>query len=182
MALAMPLPDPGPVVIADYDLGWPRMYEAESRRIVEAIGEWLVDIQHVGSTSVPGLAAKPVIDMMPGVETFGVMGHIIPRLESLGYEHVPVEQEADPISDRRYFRRGVPRSHHVHVTVVGSDFWVRHLAFRDYLRAHPETATEYAALKRRLASEYGSDRLGYVHAKTDFITVVEELALAGEAS
>ncbi len=176
----MPLPAPEPVVIADYSSEWPRMYEDERARIVEAIGEWLVEIQHVGSTSVPGLAAKPVIDIMPGIRSLADDREIIPRLEALGYEHVPVYE--DEIPERRYFRRGVPRLFHVHVVEATSDFWLRHIAFRDYLRAHPQTAAEYAALKRRLAAQYGSDRLGYVHAKTDFIRSIEDLALSTESS
>ena len=180
MALTMPLPTDGPVVIADYNPGWPRMYEEERDRVVAAIGEWLVDIQHVGSTSVPGLAAKPVVDIMPGLRTLDDAEQIIAPLEALGYEHVPASQ--DDIPDRRYFRRGIPRLYHIHAVEAGGDFWKRHIAFRDYLRAHPETAAEYADLKRQIAAQYGSDRLGYVNAKTDFISSVEELALASEVS
>lgn len=168
----------GPIVIADYNPRWPQLYEEERARIVAAIGQWLLDIQHVGSTSVPGLAAKPVVDIMPGVRSLGDDKHFIAPLEALGYEHVPAYQ--DEIPDRRYFRRGVPRQFHVHVVELGGDFWVRHIAFRDYLRAHPGTAAEYEALKRKLAAQFGEDRLGYVHAKTDFITAVERLAMEGE--
>jgi GrpB-like predicted nucleotidyltransferase (UPF0157 family) len=172
------LPHPGPVIIVDYDPRWPEMYEAEKARILEVAGRWLADIQHVGSTSVPGLAAKPVIDIMPGVARLEDAEHIIGPLQALGYEYVPWQEEDAPIPDRRYFRRGVPRSHHVHVAEVGGDFWTRHLLFRDYLRDHPEACHEYAALKRHLAAEYGSDRLGYVEAKTDFISRIEETAAA----
>jgi GrpB-like predicted nucleotidyltransferase (UPF0157 family) len=175
MALAMPLPTNELIVISEYDSAWPDLYEAEKARIVDAIGDWLVDIQHVGSTSVPGLAAKPVIDIMPGVRSLADDTHFIPRLEAVGYEHLPVFE--DDIPERRYFRRGIPRQFHVHAVEVSSDFWRRHLAFRDYLRAHPETAKEYAALKRRLAADYGNDRIGYTNAKTDFIVGVETLAL-----
>jgi GrpB-like predicted nucleotidyltransferase (UPF0157 family) len=169
--------DPGPVTITDYDPAWPVMYEAERRRIVEAIGPWLVDIQHVGSTSVPGLAAKPVIDIMPGVRSLADDRHFIGPMESIGYSYVPVYE--DDIPDRRYFRRGEPRLFHVHVTEAGGDFWNKHLAFRDYLRTHPDTADEYASLKRRLAAEHGADRLGYVNGKSDFIEDIVRQALAG---
>lgn len=178
MALAMPLPTDGPVVIVDYRQDWPRMYEEERLRIVDALGDWLVDIQHVGSTSVPGLAAKPIVDIMPGVQSLLDDREFIPRLEALGYEHIPADQ--DDIPDRRYFRRGVPRLFHVHVVESGGDFWTRHIAFRDYLRAHPETAADYADLKRRLAKQYRTDRLGYVNAKSDFILSVEAIALGSE--
>ena len=152
------------------------MYEAERRRIVEAIGPWLDTIEHVGSTSVPGLAAKPVIDIMPGVRTLEDDRHFIRPMEELGYSYVPVYE--DDIPERRYFRRGEPRLFHVHVTESGGDFWMRHLAFRDYLRSHRQSAVEYASLKRRLAGEHGSDRLGYVNAKSGFIEGVVERALA----
>jgi GrpB-like predicted nucleotidyltransferase (UPF0157 family) len=169
-----PAGKPGRVAIHDYDPLWPLMYEAESARITAVMGPWLVDIQHVGSTSVPGLAAKPVVDIMAGVRALDDDVHFIAPLQEIGYNHVPASE--DDIPDRRYFRRGEPRLFHVHVAEHEGGFWKRHLAFRDYLRAHPETAAEYAALKRRLAKEHGDDRLGYVNAKSAFISGVVELA------
>jgi len=150
MALAMTQDTPSlPVVIADYDPLWPAMFAEESALVLDAIGEWLLGIEHVGSTSVPGLAAKPVVDMMPGLRSLDDSPYIVGPLQKL----------VEPTSA----------------------FWRRHLGFRDYLRAHPDAAAEYAALKRRLAAEYGTDRVGYTDAKTDFITRIESLALAGEA-
>jgi GrpB-like predicted nucleotidyltransferase (UPF0157 family) len=180
MALAMPLPSDGPVVIVDYNRDWPRLYQEERARIEEAMGEWLVEIQHVGSTSVQGLAAKPIVDIMAGVRSLDLEPDFVPKLEAIGYEYTPPDR--DDIPDRRYFKRGVPRLFHIHVAVIGGDFWTRHLAFRDYLRAHPETAAEYADLKRRLAKQYGRDRPGYVNAKSDFIQGVEALALGTKAT
>ncbi len=169
--------DPGPVTIRDYEPIWPAMYEAERRRIVEAIRPWLVDIQHAGSTSVPGLAAKPVVDIMASVRSLDDDRHFVPAMQAIGYDYVPVYE--DDIPDRRYFRRGEPRLFHVHVTEHEGDFWKRHLAFRDYLRGHPEAAAEYATLKRELAGQHGSDRLGYVNAKTEFIEGVLDRASRG---
>lgn len=171
-----------PVVIADYDPLWPEMYESERARIIGAIGPWLADIQHVGSTSVPGLAAKPVVDIMPGVRTLDDDREFIGPMEALGYSFLPVAE--DDIPERRYFRRGDPRLFHVHIAEVGGEFWTKHLAFRDYLRAHADTAAEYAALKRRLAAEYGSDRLGYTKAKSPFIlrTIEKAAAAPGPSS
>jgi GrpB-like predicted nucleotidyltransferase (UPF0157 family) len=171
--------NPGPVTIAEYNTRWPEMYASEKARIADAIGEWLVDIQHVGSTSVPGLAAKPVIDIMPGVRTLEDDKHFIPRMEAIGYEYVPVHE--DDIPERRYFRRGHPRMFHVHITEHGGDFWTKHIAFRDHLREHPEAAEEYAALKHKLAAEHGDDRIGYVNAKTEFITRIVGQALGETA-
>lgn len=174
----MTQPQPGePITIADYDPRWPALYEEEKARILAAIGEWLVDIQHVGSTAVPGLAAKPIIDIMPGIRSLTDAQHCIAALEALGYEYVP-EYEAE-LPERRYFRkRATPYSHHIHMVEATSDFWQRHLLFRDYLRAHPDAAAEYGELKRRLAARIGDDRVGYTEAKTEFIRSIEERARA----
>jgi GrpB-like predicted nucleotidyltransferase (UPF0157 family) len=170
-----------PIVIAEYDPRWPAMFEEERNCILDVIGEWLVDIQHVGSTSVPGLAAKPIVDVMPGIRSLADAPRIIDPLARIGYEYV-AEYE-DQLPERRHFRkppgheRQWRRDFHMHVVETTSGFWRRHLAFRDYLRANPEACDEYAALKRRLAIEYGSDREGYTEAKTGFITRIERLAL-----
>ena len=173
-----PLPSAGPVRIVDYDPAWPRMFEEERKRILGAIGDWLVDIQHVGSTSVPGLAAKPVVDIMLGLRSLDDGRHIIGRLKELEYEYNP----DDDIPERHYFRRGEPRLFHLHCVETTSDFWRRHIAFRNYLREHPEAADEYADLKRRLAADYGNDRIGYTNAKTEFITRIERIALGEEVA
>jgi GrpB-like predicted nucleotidyltransferase (UPF0157 family) len=162
------------IVIADYDDSWPAKYEAERARIVEAIGEWLVGFEHIGSTAVPGLAAKPIIDMMPVLRSLDDTPHIVGPLEALGYEYVP-EFEAQ-LPERRYFRKGIPRQFHVHAVESTSPFWQRHLAFRDYLRSHPDARDEYAALKRKLASVHTHNRGDYTEAKTEFIRGVEEKA------
>ncbi len=186
MALAMRHPTaPAPVFIADYDRRWPAMFAAERVRIQDAIGEWLSGIEHVGSTAVPGLAAKPVIDIMPGLRSLGDSPYIVEPLRELGYQYFPEHETVMP--ERRYFALPAGDEHrgrrrfHLHIVETTAAFWRRHLAFRDHLRAHPETASEYAALKRRLAAEYGSDREGYTEAKTGFITRIESLALTEEA-
>ncbi len=186
MALAMTQDAPSlPVVIADYDPRWPEMYAEESARIQNAIGEWLLGIEHVGSTSVPGLAAKPVVDMMPGLRSLDDSPHIVGPLQKLGYQYFPEHETVMP--ERRYFALPAGAEHrgrgrfHLHIVETTSAFWRRHLAFRNHLRAHPDVAGEYGALKRRLAAEYGSDREGYTEAKTEFITRIESLALAGGA-
>jgi GrpB-like predicted nucleotidyltransferase (UPF0157 family) len=182
------------VVIADYDPEWPRTFERERDLIVRACpAGTFVAIEHVGSTSVPGLAAKPVIDMMPGVRSLAaVTPGVIEAMASLGHAYAP-EVEHDHADGpgtphRRYFRKEVDgaRAFHVHVVELGSDWWRDTLAFRDYLRAHPESAREYEALKRRLAAEFNakfpepaaSIQLGYTVHKTDFVQGV--LALARE--
>jgi GrpB-like predicted nucleotidyltransferase (UPF0157 family) len=174
-----------PIVIAAYDAAWPATYEAERRRIQRAIGEWLLQIEHVGSTSVPGLAAKPIIDIMPGLRSLADAPHIVPAMQSLGYQYVS-EYEAQ-IPERRYFVRPGGEENrgrhlfHVHAVETTSEFWRRHLAFRDWLRAHPEDCRAYAELKQHLAVQHGCDRDGYTSAKTDFIRGIERRALGESA-
>jgi len=168
----------GPVVIVDFDRRWPALYERARAELLTAVGPWLVAVEHVGSTAVPGLAAKPVIDIMAGLRSLGAAAHCIPRLQALGYEYVPPFEAELP--ERRYFRRnaGAVRTHQVHMVETSSEFWERHLLFRDYLRAHPETAAEYAALKRNLAARFRDQREAYTDAKGPFIRAVEARARA----
>jgi GrpB-like predicted nucleotidyltransferase (UPF0157 family) len=168
------------VQIVDYDLAWPGMYEAEKKAILQAAGEWLVAIEHIGSTSVPRLAAKPVIDIMAAVRQLDDARHIIEPLARLGYDYVP-EYEVE-MPHRRYFRKGRRGSegdkYHLYVVEPNSEFWRRHPAFRDYLRAHPDTSRQYAELKRHLAAEHGTDVDAYTDAKSEFILGIQEKAAA----
>lgn len=163
------------IVIADYDPVWPAQAAEEIARIRAALGNRLLAIEHVGSTSVPGLAAKPLLDLMGGLQTLDEARACIPHTEALGYRYRP----GDSIPDRVYFNKGPEgaRTHHLYLVELGGEYWVRHMVFRDALRADPALAAEYAALKRRLAAQYGSDTIGYTDAKTDFITAVEAKAL-----
>lgn len=160
---------PVPVTIVDYDPGWPEQFRAERARIMAAAGGLIATVEHFGSTSVPGLAAKPILDLLGGVAALADAERAIAPIESLGYTYVPQYEAIFP--ERRYFRRtdGQRPTHHLHVVEIGSDFWARHLRFRDLLRADPELAGRYAALKRELAARYGRDRDGYTDAKTAFI-------------
>ena len=144
------------------------LFDRERARIERALGSWAEGIEHVGSTAVPGLAAKPIIDIMVGVGSLRDAEHYIKPLEQLCYE---CRGEAG-IPGRLFFRKGDPRSHHLHVTESGSEFWERHLFFRNYLRAHPETTREYARLKHHLADHFRTDRTAYTEAKTAFISEV----------
>ncbi|MBE7519959.1 MAG: GrpB family protein [Thermoflexaceae bacterium] len=153
------------IIIFEHDPRWRLLFAEEAERIRRACGAAIVAIEHVGSTSVPGLAAKPIIDIMTGVSDLAAAHALIPAMERLGYESAG----AHGVEGRLYFRRGAPRSHHVHMTEMGSAFWRKHLLFRDRLRADPEMAAEYAAMKRALAAQFGTDRDGYTDAKTGFI-------------
>jgi len=164
------------IEIVDYNPGWPLRFAEEKAALLEAIGHWVVVIEHIGSTAVPGLGAKPIIDIMVGVRQLADARYCIAPLAAIGYEYV--SQFEDEMPERRYFRKGSQTRHfHLHMVELASEFWQRHLAFRDYLCAHPEAVREYEALKRRLASQYGTDREGYTEAKTKFIRLIEEIAM-----
>ena len=157
-----------PIVIANYDPAWPARFDEEREAIVAALGEAtgsIVAIEHVGSTSVPGLAAKPIIDIMIGVRQVADGVPCITPIVQLGYEC----RGEFGIPGRLYFRKGEPRTHHIHMVAHEGEFWRRHVAFRDLLRARPDLVEEYARLKRELAAHYGGDRAGYTEAKTPFI-------------
>lgn len=171
----------GPIArVVDYDPRWPQIYEDERARILSAIGPWVAGIEHVGSTAIPGLAAKPIIDILVGLKTLSDAVHCIPRLQAVGYEYVPEYEKEVP--ERRYFRKGPleNRTHHVHMVEKGSDFWVKHLRFRDHLRDHPEDARRYERLKRELAARFTDDRDLYTESKTDLVeSIVQRAAEEG---
>lgn len=160
-----------PVKVVDYDPNWPLIFEREKARILGVIGKKVVAIEHVGSTAVPGLGAKPIIDIMVGIRHLSDAEGCIGPLETIGYEYSPEYEVSIP--ERRYFRKGpsnVPNKHyHLHMVEYDSDFWRRHLLFRDCLRAHPHAARAYHRLKKELAAKYRFDREAYTEAKTLFI-------------
>ena len=164
--------------LVDYDDAWPAQFAEEAERLHELLGDLAVRVDHVGSTSVPGLAAKPVIDVQVSVAAIVPRAPIVDPLVAAGYRHSidPIETEHEFLS--RGYDDGYPRLVHVHVCEVGSAWERRHLAFRDALRADADTAAEYAALKRRLAAEHPHDIFTYVDRKTAFIRSIEERALA----
>jgi GrpB-like predicted nucleotidyltransferase (UPF0157 family) len=152
-------------------------YEQEHAAIAGAIGSIALDIQHVGSTSIPGLAAKSTIDIAIGVRTMNEGRAAIEPLLALGYA-----KGVENFPDWRYFdREGHEPMENVHLHMVpfGGDRWNRYLLFRDYLRAHSDAASAYERAKRDLAAEFGKDRLGYVEGKTEFIEHVAFLARSG---
>ena len=169
-----------PVVIVEYNPQWPIFYEEEKTRILGLIGNIVVAIEHIGSTAVLGLGAKPIIDIMVAIHQLDDAKECILPLQSLGYEYIPEYEDTMP--ERRYFHKGPPgaRTHHVHMVELASDFWERHLLFRDFLRTHPEVASQYYQLKQELATKYGSNREGYTEAKTTFIESIITRALGEE--
>ena len=161
--------------IVEYDPGWVAQAQEELARIREALAADAVRLEHVGSTAVPGLAAKPIIDLQMSVAAIEPRGRYVPPLERLGYLFVP-----DPESpDFHFFAKPPerPRSHHVHVCEVGSEHEFRHLALRDYLRGNADEATRYAALKLEVARRFQQDRLGYIDAKEAYVGDLEARAV-----
>jgi len=160
------------VRLLPYDSTWPLEFSAEAERIERACDELPIRLEHIGSTAVPGLAAKPIIDILAGRPANVPGDAYVAAFRQLGYEH----KGAFGIPGRNYFRRGSPRSHHVHLVSWSSDLWRDHLLFRDYLRAHPVTAREYETIKRELAAMYVNDREQYTDAKGPFIRSIVRLA------
>jgi GrpB-like predicted nucleotidyltransferase (UPF0157 family) len=168
------------VRVVSYDPAWSRQFQEEAQRLRAALGREVIYIHHIGSTAVPGLAAKPIIDILPVVRDIRAVDGLNSNMEALGYE--PMGEFGLP--GRRYFRKGVERrarhvrTHHVHAYAAGNPEIDRHLAFRDYLRAHPDVAGRYAALKQELALRFPYDIAAYMDGKDAFVKDTERTALA----
>jgi GrpB-like predicted nucleotidyltransferase (UPF0157 family) len=164
-----------PVEIAPYDPTWPLRFEEESIVLRRALMPWLAGpIEHIGSTAIPGLGAKPVIDIMAAVQTLDASRPAIPAATALGYCYSPYRRDEEHWFCKPSF---ACRTHHLHLIPIGAPQWIRPLAFRDYLRAHSDVAAEYEALKRRLAAEHRLDREAYTEAKRPFIDRMTDVAL-----
>ncbi len=164
-----------PVEVVDYDPSWPARFQDEAEILRRVLAPWLVGaVEHIGSTAVPGLCAKPVLDIMAGVATLDASRPAIVAASELGYCYAPYQAELE-----HWFCKPSPaaRTHHLHLIPVGTPQWLRPLAFRDYLRAHRDVAIEYEALKRELARTHRLDREAYTQAKRHFIDRVTEAAL-----
>jgi GrpB-like predicted nucleotidyltransferase (UPF0157 family)/GNAT superfamily N-acetyltransferase len=156
-----------PIRLVPYDPSWPQRFAAERAALSDAIGEWATGgIHHVGSTAVPGLAAKPIIDILVGVHSLEASRACFDLLAKLGYLHAPYR-----VHEMHWFCKPHPsrRTHHLHLAPTGSRRFCDELAFRDELRVCPEISKEYAALKRDLAEQFDDDREAYTEAKTEFI-------------
>jgi len=168
-------PGEAPIEIAPYDPSWPIRFEEEARELRRALAVWLAGpVEHIGSTAIAGLAAKPVIDIMAGVESLDASRPAIAALAHLNYCYAPYRPDSE-----HWFCKPSPafRTHHLHLVPVESSQWRQAIAFRDYLRAHSRIAAESADLKRRLAQEYRFDREAYTESKSPFIARITALAL-----
>jgi GrpB-like predicted nucleotidyltransferase (UPF0157 family) len=164
------------VRIVEYDPAWPVLAGEELRRLAEALGAVAVRLEHVGSTAVPGLAAKPIVDLQVSVSAIEPRAPYVEPLQCSGYLFVPAPESPD----YHFFARPAerPRTHHLHVGEVGSAHELRHLAVRDFLRAHDDEAARYAALKRRLVARQPRDRLAYITGKEEYMADLEARAVA----
>ena len=162
-----------PVHIAAFDPSWPSLFAEERARVFGAVGRWVEEVEHVGSTAVPGLDAKPVVDLMAGLRSMRDADACVGPLVGLGYSYWA--EGAEP--HHRLFVRFVDpemsvRTHNLHLVEAGGRYWRERLLFRDHLREHPETAAEYARLKRGLAERHRDDREAYTAAKSRFVSEV----------
>ena len=162
------------VVVTNSNPQWPGMFETEANKLREVFGDELTIVHHIGSTSVPGLKAKPIIDIMPLVRNIEVVDKFNKQMIALEYE--PMGEFGIP--GRRYFRKGGDiQNYHVHVFQLSSRGAERHLAFRDYLREHKDDALKYGELKATLAERFPYYIEAYMDGKNDFIKDLEQKAL-----
>ena len=164
------------VEIVQHDPKWSQLYQVEADKLMHAFGKELVSIHHIGSTSVPGLLAKPILDMMPVVQDIERVELLNEQMESLGYEALG----EFGMLGRRYFRKGGDaRTHQVHI-FQKNDKWNidRHLAVKEFLNSHPAEVKLYGELKESLAKKFPNDRISYVDGKNTFVKYLEKRAFS----
>ena len=165
------------IVIADYDPNWVKLFEREAKAIAKVLDPKLITrIEHFGSTSIPNLPAKPIIDIIIEVKSLTLAKQkAIAPLELLSYAY----WQNNPDPNRMFFVKGLPpnspRTHHLHLVEADSILWER-LLFRDYLRQHSDEAARYASLKYRLATMYTSNREAYTQSKTEYVLAITKKA------
>lgn len=167
----MPTPN---VVIKDYNPDWEIQFEYEKDSILSVVSNKALKIEHIGSTSIKGLGAKPIIDIMVGISNIEETEAMIGPLSTIDYEYVPKPE----LTDRRFFRKGPwgQGKCHLHICEWNSMEWMNKIKFRDYLRNHPEAALEYYNLKLNLSKDFKFDRQTYTKKKEPFIKEIIERA------
>jgi GrpB-like predicted nucleotidyltransferase (UPF0157 family) len=170
------------IEIVDYDASWPCLFEDERALLERALpANSILTIEHAGSTAIPGLPAKPIIDIFVAVRSIEVARMVLVEpIEAMGY----VYWAENPDRERMFFVKGMPpygtrRTHHIHVLEPTNEAWRRVRAFRDYLREHPDEAQRYHRLKRDLSQRYRTDREAYTRAKDSYVLAVVEMARKG---
>ena len=164
------------VEVVPHDPNWLNLFEIESKQIAIALGENIIKVHHIGSTSIEKIYAKPIIDILVEVSSLDKVDEQSLEMEALGYECMG----EFGVENRRFFlkndRNGI-RTHHIHIFEVGSVQLARHIAFRNYLNSHPEDALAYSSLKRSLAKRHPSDIEGYMDGKHNFIQEIDRKAV-----
>jgi GrpB-like predicted nucleotidyltransferase (UPF0157 family) len=164
----------GIVRLVTYQPEWKELFEVEAIRLRSCLGKHALQVEHIGSTAIEGMVAKPIIDINIAIENIENATKIISLLKTIGYTHKP----DDDIPGRLYFVKQTEglTTYHLSLSEPTSDFWKTHLLFRDYLRVNPDTAEKYKQLKIKLAKQYPSDRIAYLLGKEDFIRQTIEIA------
>jgi GrpB-like predicted nucleotidyltransferase (UPF0157 family) len=158
--------------ILPYNPAWADMYEAEAEKLKAVFGDELLGIEHIGSTSISGLASKQIIDIMVLIDSHENVAKFIPELEKIGYPFDP-DSHTDKSTERHLFRKGNPTQYHLSIAYESrGSFWKRQLAFRDYLRDHPEDRDKYAKLKLELIKKDPTGKDTYIGGKTDLINEI----------
>ena len=162
----------GIVELVPHNEWWHQLFAEEKARMQNAFGENIVAVEHIGSTSICGISAKPILDIMVAIEKYSDGEKCVKPLEKLDYEY----RGEYGIAGRHYFVKGEPRTHHIHMVEFGGDFWRSHLLFRDYLRQNSKISEDYENLKEKLAVEHWKNREAYQKGKTTFIESVLKTA------
>ncbi|WP_042143282.1 GrpB family protein [Paucisalibacillus sp. EB02] len=162
------------ITVTPYNQEWIKQFQLEALKLKEIFGHEIVEVFHIGSTAVPGLSAKPIIDMMPVVYDITRIDNYDEEMIKIGFK----PKGENGIQGRRYFQKGGDqRTHHVHVYGKGNKEIIRHLAFRNYLREHPEDAKRYGSLKEQLAIRFPFDIESYISGKHDLALEIDKKAL-----
>jgi GrpB-like predicted nucleotidyltransferase (UPF0157 family) len=170
--------DTSHTTLLSYDPQWPQMFEAEAQQLQAVFGDAARDVQHIGSTAVPELSAKPIIDIMVLIPTHADADGFVEPLKALRYQFDEAAHAKGAAPERHFFRKGAPTTFHLSVAYADrGSFWKRQLLFRDYLRSHPEVRDEYARIKERALVTDPTGRDSYISQKTEFIESI--LAKAG---
>lgn len=164
-----------PLTQSSYDPAWAGLYQNEKERISEKLGDCVIRIEHIGSTAVPGLSGKPIIDILVVIKSAGDADQCLAALQELDYQYM-----GKP--DQYYLRRSTSETigFHVHVTTPENKFWRERIAFRNYLRTHPEVVQQYIDLKQSLIARFGYDKNAYREGKSNFMTEITKKALEGQ--
>lgn len=167
--------DKNKVVIVPYSAEWAEEFQKEKKRLKNLLKDTALSIEHVGSTSIPGLSAKPIVDIAVAVKHKGTLKSLIPFFSDNGYDVMDSIETTGEI----LVRKGSPqlRTHYIHIEVIGSTFWNNHIIFRDYLLEHPDVVKKYEQLKQKISEKYKDERKKYTAAKNAFIQDILRKAL-----